>query len=672
MSISASSAAASSATSAAATINVNSDDNGASDEEESGDLVTTSNDKDDSINDEVDNVSAVNLDDEFFSAARDIQNWMSRIVGTAEMEDRRFQELFGARMEIVVHLWEMMEEDNLLPEKSKPKHLLWTLSFMKIVFESRLDAAHDVGNDCLMSIDGTDFRVKQQGPTEDFTTHLEGEGEAVLKAGRGDRRGLNLDWDDHSSAASLKDDSQPSSSSKTNRRRRPGVVVNLDVDDYDANAAAMPPIVLTTTTSSVATATAGSGGVGEQCATRVQHAEEALRCGGGFISSSDVIRGFILSSDVVVGESGRSSASGGRRARLRSQSRDDNNNNSGSKSSPPPPLGVSSMRRSDSRHRDRAHRSMSRTRTSDVIGVGRAGEQQQRRQSQQGEEQQPTQQQREELLRDYWKRRAEESKERVVTLSIGGGEQPRRGGHPRQHDERLYRERDRDRSRQGERSRSPSPSPEGAQLREDNFVDDLWSQSMPASPPPPSSSSSSVAFQKPGQGQCSQSSCVCRRAATAEFVFIGGCATTIRRRRHDDNELHGPFHRRGPGSWMSRPDGRSGGAASSSAMMMMTTSTTVTKARRSSPPPPAPPFAAVSVNDNSAAAEVADAEGALPLHRSTRSFRRFPPPETTTTTTEEEGRGMISVVEALLSAHPAAARVNDVRGMLPLHWASAF
>ena len=37
-------------------------------------------------------------------------------------------------------------------------------SARQIVFESRLDAAHDVGNDCLMSIDGTDFRVEQQGP----------------------------------------------------------------------------------------------------------------------------------------------------------------------------------------------------------------------------------------------------------------------------------------------------------------------------------------------------------------------------------------------------------------------------------------------------------------------------------------------------------------------------
>jgi hypothetical protein len=28
-------------------------------------------------------------------------------------------------------VWDMMEEGDLLPEKCKPKHLLWTLSFLK-------------------------------------------------------------------------------------------------------------------------------------------------------------------------------------------------------------------------------------------------------------------------------------------------------------------------------------------------------------------------------------------------------------------------------------------------------------------------------------------------------------------------------------------------------------
>jgi hypothetical protein len=132
MAVSATSAAASSATSVAATNDVDSEDNEASEEEESGDLVVSSNDDDDSSDNEVDNVSATNLDDVFFHAARNIQNRTSRIVGTAEMEERHFCKLFGACMEIVIHLWEMIEKGDLLPEKSKPKHLLWTLYFLKV------------------------------------------------------------------------------------------------------------------------------------------------------------------------------------------------------------------------------------------------------------------------------------------------------------------------------------------------------------------------------------------------------------------------------------------------------------------------------------------------------------------------------------------------------------
>ena len=131
MVISASSAANSSASSVDATNVVDSADDEASEEEESGDDIAASDDDDDDDDDGGgDYVSA--LEKEFFRAARDIQNRTSRIVGTAQMEDRRFRELFGARMEIVVHIWVMMEEDDLLPPKSKPKHLLWMLYFLKV------------------------------------------------------------------------------------------------------------------------------------------------------------------------------------------------------------------------------------------------------------------------------------------------------------------------------------------------------------------------------------------------------------------------------------------------------------------------------------------------------------------------------------------------------------
>jgi hypothetical protein len=106
-------------------------------EEVSGDLVTSSNDEDDVNNEEDDADDDDNLESVFFCDARDIQNRMSRVVGTASMEDRRFRELFWSPMEIVLHVWYMMEEDGLLPDKSKPKHLLWTLYFLKVYISTR-------------------------------------------------------------------------------------------------------------------------------------------------------------------------------------------------------------------------------------------------------------------------------------------------------------------------------------------------------------------------------------------------------------------------------------------------------------------------------------------------------------------------------------------------------
>ena len=72
-----------------------------------------------------------NLDNVFFCATRDIMNWVRRKVGTAAREDRRFREHFGAPFAIVRMVWDMLVEGYLLPEKSKPKHLLWTLYFLK-------------------------------------------------------------------------------------------------------------------------------------------------------------------------------------------------------------------------------------------------------------------------------------------------------------------------------------------------------------------------------------------------------------------------------------------------------------------------------------------------------------------------------------------------------------
>ena len=107
-----------------------------SEAEEANDIsVASSDDSDnDSNNGPDDDNDGVTEEAAFLCDARDIQNRTSRSVGTAAMEDRRFRSLFGARMEIVIMVWNMLGEGGLRPEKSqpKPKHLLWTLYFLKV------------------------------------------------------------------------------------------------------------------------------------------------------------------------------------------------------------------------------------------------------------------------------------------------------------------------------------------------------------------------------------------------------------------------------------------------------------------------------------------------------------------------------------------------------------
>jgi hypothetical protein len=105
------------------------DDEESSESEEVSDIsiAVSSEDDDDDDDDDGDTEEAVFLRD-----ARDIQNRTSRCVGTAAMEDRRFRSLFGARIAIVMKVWLMLWEEGLRPEKSKPKHLLWTLYFLKV------------------------------------------------------------------------------------------------------------------------------------------------------------------------------------------------------------------------------------------------------------------------------------------------------------------------------------------------------------------------------------------------------------------------------------------------------------------------------------------------------------------------------------------------------------
>lgn len=71
------------------------------------------------------------VDVEWEAEARVIQNRSSRAVGTTDMETRLFREFFGTSVEAVAIVWDLLARDSLLPEKGRPKHLLWALHFMK-------------------------------------------------------------------------------------------------------------------------------------------------------------------------------------------------------------------------------------------------------------------------------------------------------------------------------------------------------------------------------------------------------------------------------------------------------------------------------------------------------------------------------------------------------------
>lgn len=105
----------------------------------------------------------VNDDDDFDvdnvdwdSAARDIQNRVSRVVGTAGREARHFREFFGASVGAVEAVWDRLVHHGLLPEKGRPKHLLWALYFLK-VYPKQGPGCSVVGG-CAGAVDPKTFR----------------------------------------------------------------------------------------------------------------------------------------------------------------------------------------------------------------------------------------------------------------------------------------------------------------------------------------------------------------------------------------------------------------------------------------------------------------------------------------------------------------------------------
>ncbi len=125
-------AASSPAAAIAAAINDGKDDG----QEQVSDVVnnTTDNDNDDVSNNDVSNDKDGEMEaDTFFGDAQEIMNLTTLKIGAAAMEDHWFCSFFDTRKEIIKMVWDMLGGGGCLcPKKSKPKHLLWPLYFLKV------------------------------------------------------------------------------------------------------------------------------------------------------------------------------------------------------------------------------------------------------------------------------------------------------------------------------------------------------------------------------------------------------------------------------------------------------------------------------------------------------------------------------------------------------------
>ena len=87
------------------------------------------------VMDEDDSTSTSDSDvslDAIVSVARDIQNRSGQRVGAEVVEARYFKEYFGVSAVVVLIVWDLLVEHDLLPEKGQIKHLLWMLVFLKV------------------------------------------------------------------------------------------------------------------------------------------------------------------------------------------------------------------------------------------------------------------------------------------------------------------------------------------------------------------------------------------------------------------------------------------------------------------------------------------------------------------------------------------------------------
>ena len=119
-------------------------------------IIPVALDVDDDDDDEDDDDVDAEDDAVWYAAARDIQNRVSRVVGTADMEDRLFRSFFGTSIGPTMMVWDLLVHHDLLPDNGRPKHLLWALYFLK-VYPKQGPGCSVVGG-CAGAVDPKTFR----------------------------------------------------------------------------------------------------------------------------------------------------------------------------------------------------------------------------------------------------------------------------------------------------------------------------------------------------------------------------------------------------------------------------------------------------------------------------------------------------------------------------------
>jgi hypothetical protein len=74
-------------------------------------------------------------------ATQDIMNWFPCLNAAPSTKTYAFHETFGTSPHLVESLWFLINQEDLQPVSSCPKHLLWALHFMKVYPKQALGCA---------------------------------------------------------------------------------------------------------------------------------------------------------------------------------------------------------------------------------------------------------------------------------------------------------------------------------------------------------------------------------------------------------------------------------------------------------------------------------------------------------------------------------------------------